>query len=172
MSEKLSDEKLTVLHSDYQICQLGTSNICRQKTIRYVSWEPPIFPPVKLNIDGSSFGKLGRLASVAYFVTIQVIGLQVFQGLVEHQLALKLNYLQCSMVSKKLWNDGCRFNVCASNSKMAFNLVRNSSDRFHLYFSLINMIRDLHILCETNSCTNWLAKYGTNHEDVSMSRTH
>ncbi|KAJ6420916.1 hypothetical protein OIU84_028322 [Salix udensis] len=143
-----------------------------------ILWQRPPWDFVKINVDGSSLGNLGRIgagglirASTGNFL----VGFTIFAGVACNLLP---ELLAIAKGLKLAWDRGYRKINCHSNSKDALRLLSANQVGFHKYRALIFEIRELlrrdwtvrieHIFREANFCADFMAKFATSCDNGLM----
>ncbi|KAG4963526.1 hypothetical protein JHK85_040981 [Glycine max] len=127
---------------------------------RNVSWDPPTFPFVKLNTDGSSIGNPGDSGYGGIIRDLAGNMLTAFSGECGTTSSLKAKLLAIYYGLRTAWDNG---------------YTHNEVNEYHPYSPLVQLIHHLlaltwivsfkHTLREENAYADWLAKYGATHAE-------
>lgn len=126
---------------------------------------------VKLNVDGSYLGNLGRSGYGGIIHNSSGAWLLGFSGSCGFTTNLNAELQAIAHGLELSWSRGYREVMCESNSETALALVKDGVQQTHPYAPIVDYIRSFtqkdrwlsfhHTLREGNMCADWLAKYGS-----------
>lgn len=127
---------------------------------------------MKLNVDGSSLGNPGKAGFGGLFRNSNGEWLAGFSGSCGISSNLKAELLVIAHGLDLAWNAGYKDVICESYSKVALSLIEEGVQQSHPYAPIVDHIRKFvdfpwhlvfhHTLREGNQYADWLAKFGAN----------
>ncbi|CAL0306241.1 unnamed protein product [Lupinus luteus] len=147
-----------------------------RRVLKHVKWVSPPYGTFKLNIDGSSFGNLGRTGFRGLICCARGLWIFGFSGYVGLSTNMHGELKSILHGLTHVWDSGFRNVICHSDSLESISLIKGNIHHFHMYITLAFAIKELlnrerivlldHVVRETNLCANFLAKLGAR-EDIS-----
>ncbi|XP_019447242.1 PREDICTED: uncharacterized protein LOC109350462 [Lupinus angustifolius] len=131
---------------------------------------------VKINVDGSCFGNLGRSRFGGLIRNNAGEWISSFTGFYGFSTNLHVELLAIFHGLKLVWDSGFKNVICESDSQLALSLIVNDGDKFHPQVVVIKRIKSLinlllcltlkHTLREGNEGVDWFAKYGADNDHL------
>ena len=128
-----------------------------------------------MNTNSSSLGNPGSVGFGGILRDHNGAWVSAFTGSCEITTSLKAELFAIMHGLQTAWDSGLRDIICESDSAVALELINKEPNVCHPYYAIIKKIQDTitlpwkcslqHTWREANSCADWLAKYGSSHDD-------